>query len=665
MNNEIMSALSNSLDNELDQHDSTDMDVGQSGADNKYAATSKLEDDNSLFSQSIDLAISNADASKRYQESTDSHDDGQRGVESLFADLSCLCVPTCAKHPKDICSRSGGWALANADQFISSIIVSITLIPESMSYALIAGLPPSAALQSCWITNVITGAIGGRPGMITSASGLAALLLNRLVRTDTVVAESGIMFVPYVVMFAGFLQCLAAFFGLGRLVSAFPAPVVVGMVNAMALLILALQCRYAKEFPLTKEELTNGWNVEGTAPAVDITWNISLFAYFGKGFEWISPHLDLGIYGAEVATAFVISMFLPKVTTFLPATLVSVLIVVAVEFGLARQFGVETPLIGDYGGAQVETPWETVFSPKYTLPSLVSWESWKLILGYGFALFATQFTETAIALNVVDRLDESQGPGFFVLIGQGVANAVSGIFGGMGGAGVVSMSVLADRTFGTTCLSTFMTGLMMFIFITWGYPVINFIPLSAISGISIAMLCSFIQWRSMVATFTTCLPSSKRDQLPPQYNIARLDVFIMLMVTAACLIVDVATLLFFAMALAIFTFAAIRIFLARRKEQKAMKAENEDGSDEYQDYDRNQDREDLVLDETAPIPPAEEDEGDEEQGHISVAGSEESTLENLRDSNDDDNCPSWDCRLMDSAGCLNPRSSVAQRQHLS
>lgn len=285
----------------------------------------------------------------------DDSDGEERAVESLYADLSCLCVPTCAKRPKDICSRTGGWALANADQFISSIIVSISLIPESISYALIAGLPPSAALQSCWITNVITACIGGRPGMITSASGLAALLLHRLVQTDTVTDEPGIMFVPYVVMFAGLLQCVAAFVGLGRLVSSFPAPVVVGMVNAMALLILALQCRYAKEFPLTQEELDNGWNVEGSDAAVEVSWNVALFAYFGKGFEWISPGLDLGIYCAEVATAFLISMFLPKLTTFLPATLVSVLVVVAIDFGLARQFGVETPLIGDYGGAQVST----------------------------------------------------------------------------------------------------------------------------------------------------------------------------------------------------------------------------------------------------------------------------------------------------------------------
>ena len=104
---------------------------------------------------------------------------------------------------------------------------------------------------------------------------------------------------------------------------------------------------------MSQEELDNGWNVDGTAPAAEISWNVSLFAYFGKGFEWISPGLNLGIYGVEVATAFLICMFLPKVTTILPATLVAVLVVVAVEFGLARNFGVETPLIMDYGGAQV------------------------------------------------------------------------------------------------------------------------------------------------------------------------------------------------------------------------------------------------------------------------------------------------------------------------
>lgn len=368
MNNDIMSALSNSLDDgdNLDHQPANPnaIEVGESGIkDDKYDTISKLDEENSAFGsiqydKKAGASVASGAAGGEYAETDD---DGEvegsmaeaRGVESLYADLSCLCVPTCAKRPKDICSRSGGWALANADQFISSIIVAISLIPESISYALIAGLPPSAALQSCWITNVITAAVGGRPGMITSASGLAALLLYRLVRTDTVVAETGIMFVPYVIIFAGILQCVAAFLGLGRLVSAFPAPVVVGMVNAMALLMLALQCRYAKEFPLSLEELANGWNVEGTAPAVEVTWNIPLLSYFGEGFEWISPWLDLGIYGAEVVTAFLISMFLPKLTTFLPATLVSVLVVVAVEFGLARQFGVKTPLIGDYGGAQV------------------------------------------------------------------------------------------------------------------------------------------------------------------------------------------------------------------------------------------------------------------------------------------------------------------------
>ena len=276
-----------------------------------------------------------------------------RKVETLRADLSCLCVPTCAKSPFDICSRLGAWTIANADQFISSVIVALALIPDSISYALIAGLPPSAALQSAWITNVFTAVIGGRPGMITSASGLMALLLYRLVRTDTVVEESGIMFVPYVIMFAGALQCIAAFVGLGRLVSSFPAVVVVGVVNAMALLILALQFRYAKVFPLSDEEIDNGWNVDGSAPAVEISWNVALLSYFGMNLEWITPSLDLGIFVGEVAIAFLINIFLPKVTKCLPASLVSVMVVVGVEYGLVRMFGARTPLIGDYGGTQV------------------------------------------------------------------------------------------------------------------------------------------------------------------------------------------------------------------------------------------------------------------------------------------------------------------------
>ncbi len=180
---------------------------------------------------------------------------------------------------------------------------------------------------------------------------------------------------------------------------------------------------------------------------------------------------------------------------------------------------------------------------------------------------------------MVDLLDKSQGPGFLVLIGQGGANIISGLMGGMGGSGVVSMSVLADRTFGTSCLSTFLTGALVLAFVTWGYPVIDFIPLSAMSGISIATVCSFIQWRSIAAIFTTCLPNSARDKLPPQFNIARLDVFIMLIVTAACLIMDVATLLFFVIGVGIFAFESVRAYLARGKEQ------SQTGDDAFEEVD--------------------------------------------------------------------------------
>lgn len=220
------------------------------------------------------------------------------------------------------------------------------------------------------------------------------------------------------------------------------------------------------------------------------------------------------------------------------------------------------------------------------MPSLASWESWKLILGYGSALFAIQFTETAIALNVVDLLDKTQGPGFLVLFGQGGANIVSALMGGMGGSGVVSMSVLADRTFGTSCLSTFLTGSLVLVFITWGYPVIDFIPLSALSGIAIATVCSFIQWRSIAAIFTTCLPAHARDKLPPQFNIARLDVFIMLIVTVACLIMDVATLLFFVMAVGTFACEFVRTYLVRGQEENEL-GENAVGENDVSDQDDN------------------------------------------------------------------------------
>mmetsp|Transcript_26890 Transcript_26890/g.41374 ORF Transcript_26890/g.41374 Transcript_26890/m.41374 type:complete len:626 (-) Transcript_26890:113-1990(-) len=494
-----------------------------------------------------------------YTEQQEQAQEQTNKVNSLCADFNyfiCLCVPR-ASGPGDMAGRLGRWFWGQSDQFISSIIVSISMIPEAISYALIAGLPPSFALQSCWISCMMTAIIGGRPGMITSASGLSALLLYRLINTDTIGATS-IMFVPFVVAFAGILQTFSSFFGFGKLATNFPAPMIVGMVNGLAILAFALQFRYAKVFPLTESEMTVSAAAAGDGKAVEVELTIALFAYFGKGLSWIQPWLNFGVYLGEVFLAFIVTMFVPKLTTFFPATIMAMLVVVAVEYGLARQFGADTPLLGDYGGVEVKYPWTTVLDSEYALPSLASWETWKIVTGYGSALFATQFIETAIALNVVNRLDESDGPGFLVLFGQGLSNVLIGFMGGMGSSGVVSMSVLADRTFGTTCLSTFMTGAMLFIFMAWGYPIINYIPLSAISGISIAMACSFIQWRSLVAVFTAFLPNNQRLLLPPQFNVDRLDVCIMLVVTAACLTVDVSALALFCIGVAVSTVMVCR-----------------------------------------------------------------------------------------------------------
>ena len=394
---------------------------------------------------------------------------------------------------------------------------------------------------------MFTAIIGGRPGMITSASGLAALLLSRLINTDTIGASS-IMFVPLVVGFAGVLQSVSAFTGFGKLANNFPEAMIIGMVNGLAILTLALQCRYAKEFPLTEVDMQVGTAAAGTNKAVEIEWTVALFSYFGVGLEWIQPWLNFGVYIGEVVVAFAITMYLPKLWASFPAPIIAMLAVLVIELGIARQFGVATPLLMDYGGVQVTYPWTTVLNAEYSLPSFADWKTWKIVVGYGSALFATQFVETSVALNIVNRLDESDGPGFLVLFGQGMSNVLIGFMGGMGANGSLSMSVLADKTFGTTCLSTFLTGLMLFVFTGWAYPVIDYMPLSAMSGISIAVACSYIQWRSLLAVFTVFLPNSKRTLLPQQFLFGRVEVCIIFFITAALLIADVSALAFFVFA---------------------------------------------------------------------------------------------------------------------
>lgn len=199
---------------------------------------------------------------------------------------------------------------------------------------------------------MLTAIIGGRPGMITSASGLSALLLYRLVNTDTIGATS-FMFVPLVVGFAGMLQTVSSFFGFGKLATHFPAPMVVGMVNGLAILAIALQFRYAKVFPLTEADMSVGTAAAGDGKAVEADVTIALLSYFGEGLDWIQPWASFSVYFIEVFLAFAITTFVPRLTTFFPATLMAMLVVVVAEYGFARQFGAKTPLIGDYGGVEV------------------------------------------------------------------------------------------------------------------------------------------------------------------------------------------------------------------------------------------------------------------------------------------------------------------------
>lgn len=345
--NDGMSALSNS--NSIEDED---------GYDHRSASLKSRSPSGSLGNKDPEMnyVVDPVLASYQHERDDEAAHEQPKAVENLFSDLSCCCLPTCASTPSSILSRTWLWFLANSDQFMSSIIVAINLIPEAISYGVMAGLGPRAALQSCWIGNMATSLVGGRPGMVSGASGLMALILSRLVQTGVDDGEggviSGITFVPYAIGFAGILESVSSLFGMGRLASSFPAPVVVGMVNAVALLTFALQFRYAKQYTWGDELMSE--KASSSDSAVNFEWVVALFQYFGKGIDWISPFVNLGTYGAEVVLSMIICSFLPRVTTIFPATLISILIISAVEFGIARQLGVETPLIGDYGGAQVK-----------------------------------------------------------------------------------------------------------------------------------------------------------------------------------------------------------------------------------------------------------------------------------------------------------------------
>lgn len=348
------------------------------------------------------------------------------------------------------------------DDLLSGLTVALALVPEAVAFAIIAGVPPLVGLYAAFMVSIIASVFGGRPGMISGAAGALAVIMISLVQEGNELGlekgygeNMGLQYLFAAVILMGVIQILCAVFKLGRFVRLIPQPVILGFVNGLAIVILQAQ------FPMFTESPT----------ATESTWLAGNALYFMIGL---------------VILTMVIIHFLPKLTTAVPSSLVAIVVVsLIVIFG-----GLDTLRVKDM--AEI----------KGNLPSLVSfsiplnWETLMFILPYSFTLAAVGLIESLMTLVLIDELTETRGQSNRECFGQGLANVVTGFFGGMGGCAMIGQSMINIRSGGRQRLSGISAGVFLLCFILFASSLIEMIPLAALTGVMFMVVIGTFEWSS-------------------------------------------------------------------------------------------------------------------------------------------------------------------------
>ena len=344
---------------------------------------------------------------------------------------------------------------------LSGLTVALALVPEAVAFAFVAGVEPLVGLYAAFMVGLITACIGGRPGMISGATGALAVVMVALV------ADHGVEYLFATVVLMGILQISAGVLKLGKFIRMVPHPVMLGFVNGLAIVIFLAQLG---QFGVAGEA---GW-LHGTfmeGSIVDVAW-----------MEGSQLYMLLGL----VMVTMLIIHFLPRFTTALPSSLVAILAVSLVVFGL----DLDTRVVGDIASIKGGLP-------SFHIPTVpLNWETLVIIFPYAVILAAIGLIESLLTLRLVDEITESRGRGNKECIGQGVANTFTGFFGGMGGCAMIGQSMINVNSGGRGRLSGISAALFLLLFILAASPLIEQIPLAALIGVMFIVVIGTFEWSS-------------------------------------------------------------------------------------------------------------------------------------------------------------------------
>lgn len=336
------------------------------------------------------------------------------------------------------------------NEILSGLTVALALVPEAIAFAFIAGLSPLTGLYAAFTIGLVTSILGGRPAMISGATGAIAVVLVALTKSH------GVEYIFATVVLAGVIQIVAGLLRLGKFIRLVPHPVMFGFVNGLALVIFLSQL---DQFKIKDASGTSHWMTGDTLL------------------------LMIGL----VALTMLIIWGLPKLTKVIPASLTAILVVSGIVIG----FGIETKTVGDIASIQGGFP-------PFHIPSIpFSWESLQIIFPYALIVAGVGLIESLLTLNLIDEITETRGRGNKECVAQGAANVVTGFFSGMGGCAMIGQSLINISAGARARLSGIVASVMLLVFILFGSPIIEQLPMAALTGLMIMVAIGTFEWASL------------------------------------------------------------------------------------------------------------------------------------------------------------------------
>lgn len=331
-------------------------------------------------------------------------------------------------------------------EILSGLTVALALVPEAMAFALIAGLNPLVGLYAAFVVSLVTSVLGGRPGMISGATGAIAVVIVSLA------IEYGVEYVFATVVLSGLIQMAAGFLKLGKLMRLVPHPVIFGFVNGLAVIIFMSQLDQFKD----------------------------------ESGNWLTG-MNLGILLALVILTMLIIWLLPRLSRAVPASLVAILVV----FGITYFAGLDTKTVGDIASIKGGFP-------PFHIPAIpFNFETLMIILPYAGIMAGVGLIESLLTLNIVDEITETRGNGNKEAIAQGAANILSGFFSGMGGCAMLGQTLINVSNGARARLSGIVASLALLAFVIFGSSVIELLPMAALTGLMIMVAIGTFEWASI------------------------------------------------------------------------------------------------------------------------------------------------------------------------